>query len=67
MMYLSSKEDSALYDEFVVRMNEFMGAVSDPEALSNCVSVSRDVMTGEYYKALIRCKKLIAFEEGRLK
>jgi len=67
MMYLSSKEDSALYDEFVVRMNEFMGAVSDPEALANCVSVSRDVMTGEYYKALIRCKKLIAFEEGRLK
>jgi len=67
MMYLSSKEDSALYDEFVVRMNEFMGAVSDPDALANCVSVSRDVMTGEYYKALIRCKKLIAFEEGRLK
>jgi flagellar protein FlbT len=66
MMYLSSKEDSNLYDEFVLRMNEFMSAVGDPEALANCVSISRDVMAGEYYKALIRCKKLIAFERERL-
>ena len=66
MMYLSSKDDSNLYDEFVLRMNEFMSAVADPEALANCVSVSRDVMSGEYYKALIRCKKLISFEKGRL-
>ncbi|MDG1416631.1 MAG: flagellar biosynthesis repressor FlbT [Maricaulis sp.] len=66
MMYLSSKDDSNLYDEFVLRMNEFMSAVADPEALANCVSISRDVMSGEYYKALIRCKKLISFEKGRL-
>lgn len=66
MMYLSSKEDPSLYDEFVLRMHEFMGAVADPDALTNCVAISRDVMAGEYYKALIRCKKLIAFEKERL-
>ena len=66
MLYLSNKEDSAIYEEFVLRMNEFMSAVEDPEALAACVSISRDVMTGEYYKALMRCKKLIAFETERL-
>ena len=30
MMYLSDKNDDKLYDEFVLRMNEFMGVVSDP-------------------------------------
>jgi flagellar protein FlbT len=66
MMYLSSKEDNRLYDEFVLRMNEFMGVVTDQEMLGHCVSISRDVMSGEFYKALIRCKKLIAFEQERL-
>lgn len=66
MMYLSDKQDDAQYEQFVMRMNEFMGAIRDPEALAHCVTISRDVMAGEYYKALIRCKKLIAFEQELL-
>jgi len=66
MMYLSSSADNGLYDEFVLRMTEFMGVLRNPEVLAECVSVSREVMTGEYYKALLRCKKLIAYENERL-
>tara|TARA_R110002094_G_scaffold149513_1_gene138119 strand:- start:4290 stop:4424 length:135 start_codon:yes stop_codon:yes gene_type:complete len=44
-----------------------MGAVTATEILSSCVTISRDVMAGEYYKALMRCKKLIEFEGERLK
>ena len=67
MMYLSDKRNDAIYEQFVVRMNEFMSVIQSPEVLAECVAVSRDVMAGEYYKALIRCKKLIAYEEERLK
>lgn len=66
MMYLSDKADDKLYDEFVLRMNEFMGVVSDPSVLATCVSVSRDVMAGEHYKALMGCRKLMTYEAERL-
>jgi flagellar protein FlbT len=66
MMYLSSTPDDGLYNEFVMRMNEFMGAISNPEVLGDCVTISRDVMAGEYYKALMRCRKLMAYEKERL-
>lgn len=67
MMYLSDKQNDAIYEQFVVRMNEFMSVIQSPEVLTECVAVSRDVMAGEHYKALIRCKKLIVYEEERLK
>lgn len=67
MMYLSDKTDDKYYDEFVIRMTEFMGAVSNPQIMTECVAVSRDVMAREYYKALIRCRKLIDYEDERLK
>lgn len=66
MMYLSDKADDKLYDEFVLRMNEFMGVVSDPGVLAICVAVSRDVMAGEHYKALMGCRKLMSYEAERL-
>ena len=66
MMYLSDRKDDSLYDEFVLRMNEFMGVVSDPGVLSIRVSVSRDVMAGEHYKALMGCRKLMTYEAERL-
>ena len=62
MMYLSSTSQDGLYDEFVVRMTEFMGVVTNPDLLAECVAVSREVMSGEYYKALLRCRKLIQLE-----
>jgi flagellar protein FlbT len=30
------------------------------------VSISREVMAGDYYKALLRCRKLIAYEDAVL-
>jgi len=68
MMYLEAGRDAgAYYDEFVLRMTEFMNALGNPEIMQECVSVSRDVMAGEHYKALLRCRKLIAYEDERLK
>ncbi|MCR9266187.1 MAG: flagellar biosynthesis repressor FlbT [Alphaproteobacteria bacterium] len=66
MMYLSDKADDKLYDEFVLRMNEFMGVVTNPEVLTVCVAISRDVMAGEHYKALMGCRKLMTYEAERL-
>jgi flagellar biosynthesis repressor protein FlbT len=66
MMYLSDKADDKLYDEFVLRMNEFMGVVTNPEVLTICVAISRDVMAGEHYKALMGCRKLMTYEAERL-
>lgn len=68
MMYLNQSTNSGdYYDDFVIRMTEFMNAVSNPDMLQECVSVSRDVMAGELYKALLRCRKLITYEDERLK
>ncbi|MCW5724123.1 MAG: flagellar biosynthesis repressor FlbT [Maricaulaceae bacterium] len=67
MMYLSTRKDDSLYDEFVLRMTEFMNAITNPDVMTDCVAVSRDVMAGEFYKALNRCRKLIEYEDARLK
>jgi len=68
MMYLNQSTNSGeYYDDFVLRMTEFMNALSNPDILAECVSVSRDVMAGELYKALLRCRKLITYEDERLK
>ena len=66
MMYLSDKADDKLYDEFVLRMNEFMGVGTNPEVLTICAAISRDVMAGEHYKALMGCRKLMTYEAERL-
>lgn len=66
MMYLDQGRDGPYYEDFVMRMTEFMGAIRNPEVLGECVAVSRDVMSGDYYKALNRCRKLIDYERERL-
>lgn len=66
MMYLDPSETNRYYDEFVLRMNEFMNAVRRPDILKECVSLSREVMGGENYKALVRCRKLLNYEQGLL-
>ena len=38
----------------------------NPEALADCVAISNEVMGGEYYKALMRCRKLMAYEDELL-
>ena len=63
MMYLDEADAQKYYDEFVRRVNEFMGAVRQPEMLAECVDASRLVMAREYYKALMACRKLIEYED----
>ena len=67
MMYLkgdAANEES--YNEFALRMTEFMSAIQNRTALAACVDISRDVMQGAYYKALIASRKLFDFEQERL-
>ncbi|MBV1901788.1 MAG: flagellar biosynthesis repressor FlbT [Kordiimonadaceae bacterium] len=66
LMYMDGKATNKYYDEFVLRMTEFMSAISTPEAIENCVRISRDVMDQNYYKALNNCKKLMVFEKNRM-
>jgi flagellar biosynthesis repressor protein FlbT len=66
LMYLNQADTEDVYGEFARRLAEFMGAVRNPEVLAECVGVSRDVMAGEYYRALMRCRKIIAYEDERL-
>ena len=66
MMYLAGEDNAETYNEFALRMTEFMSAVSSVNALEECVAISKDVMSGDYYKALSRCRKLMDFESERL-
>ena len=66
MMYIEQSASDQLYTEFVHRMTEFMNAVQNQDVLAECVAVSREVMAGEFYRALSRCRRLIAYEEERL-
>jgi flagellar biosynthesis repressor protein FlbT len=66
MMYLDEGGARQYYNEFVLRMSEFMGVIANPTILSECVNISRYCMAQEYYKALMLCRKLIEYEDERL-
>ena len=66
MMYLDDAGANRYYDEFAQRLTEFMGVIRNPEVLTDCVAISKHAMAREYYKALMLCRKLIAYEDERL-
>jgi flagellar protein FlbT len=66
MMYLDGESSHEPYNEFALRMTEFMGALTNPDTLAACVEISRDVAQTAYYKALISCRKLFDYEQERL-
>lgn len=66
MMYLEPDASEVNYNEFALRMTEFMGAVRNRAMLTMCIEISRDVMTGTYYKALMQCRKLFEYEQELL-
>ena len=66
MMYLDEGDASEYYEEFALKMNDFMSVIRNPEILSDCVAISRHVLSREYYKALMGCRKLIDYEDARL-
>jgi flagellar protein FlbT len=66
MMYLDESEAARHFGEFSQRLNEFMGVVRNADVLAECVNVSKHVLGGNYYKALMSCRKLIDYENERL-
>ncbi len=66
MMYLDEDGADKYYEEFARRMNEFMSVIRHPGILNECVSISRHVLSREFYKALMGCRKLIEYEDERL-
>lgn len=66
MMYLDAEAFEDYYNEFALRMTEFMGAIQTRGVLASCIEISRDVANGQYYKALMTCRKLFEFEQERL-
>ncbi len=66
MMYLDPEGTETYYTDFALRMTEFMGAIQNRQIVATCLEISRDVMSGNYYKALMTCKKLYEFEQERL-
>lgn len=66
MMYLDEAGAARCYDEFALRMSEFMGVIGNPDVLADCVNASKHVLSREYYKALMICRKLIEYEDQRI-
>jgi flagellar biosynthesis repressor protein FlbT len=66
MMYLDPDGIEQYYNDFALRMTEFMSAVKDAGVLTACIDISRDVMSSSYYKALMACRRLFEFERERL-
>ena len=66
MMYLEEAGATAYHEEFIHRLHEFMGAITNPNILAECVNISKLVLQREYYKALALCRKLIEYEDQRL-
>ncbi len=67
MMYLDNDAPETYYSQFALRMTEFMEAIRDREMLARCVDISKYVMNGDYYNALVKCRSLFEFEQERLK
>ena len=66
MMYLDEAEAPKFYDEFALRLTEFMGAIRNPDILAECVSCSKHVLARQYYKALMGARKIVDYEDQRL-
>ena len=66
MMYLDEEHAQDYFDEFSLRLNQFMGVIRNPDILTECVTASKHVLAREYYKGLMACRKLIDYEDERL-
>ena len=66
MLYLDEASRETHYEQFSSRLNEFMGAVKDPDILDKCASILASVESQLYYRALLTCRKMIPFERSRL-
>ena len=67
MMYLDESGAARYHDEFIRRLSEFMGVIANPEIVADCITISKHLLEREYYKALMLCRKLIEWEDERLR
>lgn len=67
MMYLDENSASDFQDEFILRLSEFMSVISNKEIIEACISISKFVIAREYYKALMLARKLMTYEDERLR
>lgn len=61
-MYLTGKADGRLYDQFARAIADLMSEVSSDEDRSQAIKVSELVSSGNLYKALGQCRKLVSAE-----
>jgi flagellar biosynthesis repressor protein FlbT len=66
LSYLEPDKAEAYRDEFVLRMDEFLGVISNPEIRLLCVEISMQMSQSDYYKALANCRKLLDYEVDKL-
>jgi flagellar protein FlbT len=67
MMYLDENSAADFQDEFILRLSEFMSVISNKDIIEACISISKFVISGEYYKALMLARKLMTYEDERLR
>ena len=67
MMYLDETGAARYHDEFIRRLSEFMSVIANPDIMADCVIISKHLLEHEYYKALMLCRKLIEWEDERLR
>ena len=66
LLYLDESDNKQFYADFADRLQEFMGAVRDPDILEKCALILDDVNKGSCYRALLTVKTMFAFEQERL-
>jgi flagellar protein FlbT len=66
MMYLDPDNAHDFYDEFALRLTEFMSVIAQRAAMDLCIDIGKLVMMGQTYKALMLCRKLFDYEQERL-
>ena len=65
-LYMGQGEKDANYDEFVTQLSAFINGIDNGDVLRLSVAISRDVLQGDYYKALIKCRQFFDFEQQGL-
>ncbi|MDP6342161.1 MAG: flagellar biosynthesis repressor FlbT, partial [Alphaproteobacteria bacterium] len=66
MLYLDDRGAKRHQDQFLELMSQFMNAISNADAVAQCVNIIQFVHAKQYYRALLSCRKLFPFEEERL-
>ncbi|MEM8825370.1 MAG: flagellar biosynthesis repressor FlbT [Pseudomonadota bacterium] len=64
--YLDPEQREDYLPQFSDLMAAFLDAILNPEARELCLAASEAVLKGDFYAALAKLKRLIAYEDGVL-